>query len=569
MRSKRASVSRRASTRSGASSGSSATRKRGSPLWRVPRISPSPRSVRSTSASLKPSRSVAIASSRRRARLRRRVAEQDAERLVLAAAHAAAELVELREAVALGPLDDHHRRVRHVDPDLDHAGRDEHVGGAGGEPLHRPRLLARGHLPVQQLDLEVPQLAGGEPLRLLGGRLGLELLRALDQRADEVRLPALAQPLAHELVGARPPLLPHRPGLHRPATRRQLAQRRSRRGRRRRSATACAGSAWRSCAARAGAAGADGPLASSAARWRTPKRCCSSTTQTARRANSTSGSIRAWVPDDQRQLAAGQPAERVAPRTGAGRPGQERERDGRAREQAVERLRVLLGQRLGRRHQRGLVAALDRAQHRVDGDDGLAATRPRPSAVAASAGPTPGPRRSPRRPAAGRRSARTAATRSRHGRGRRAARGPRRAGSRRRARRRAASATWCRNSSSKASRSPGLRRGLGVVGEVDREERVAGLRQMQRRSAQLGRQRLDGVAHQAARLPDPLADAVGAEPVGDRMDRHEPDRCAGLARPACRRGAARAPSPGSPSGRACPRAAPASPAAAAPPARPG
>ena len=44
-----------------------AARKRGSPLWSVPRISPSPRSERSTSASLKPSRSVAIASSRRRA----------------------------------------------------------------------------------------------------------------------------------------------------------------------------------------------------------------------------------------------------------------------------------------------------------------------------------------------------------------------------------------------------------------------------------------------------------------------------------------------------------------------
>ncbi len=41
--------------------------KRGRPCWRVPSISPSPRSARSTSASLKPSRSRSTASSRRRA----------------------------------------------------------------------------------------------------------------------------------------------------------------------------------------------------------------------------------------------------------------------------------------------------------------------------------------------------------------------------------------------------------------------------------------------------------------------------------------------------------------------
>ena len=39
-----------------------------------------------------------------------------------------------------------------------------------------------------------------------------------------------------------------------------------------------------------------GPLASSAARWRTPKRCCSSTTTTARRAKRTSSSSSACVP---------------------------------------------------------------------------------------------------------------------------------------------------------------------------------------------------------------------------------------------------------------------------------
>ena len=62
---------------------------------------------------------------------------------------------------------------------------------------------------------------------------------------------------------------------------------------------------WSVCGARcrAGAPGSAGceptisrALASSAARWRTPKRCCSSTTTTASDWNSTPGSIRACVP---------------------------------------------------------------------------------------------------------------------------------------------------------------------------------------------------------------------------------------------------------------------------------
>ena len=44
----------------------------------------------------------------------------------------------------------------------------------------------------------------------------------------------------------------------------------------------------------------------------------------------------------------------------------------RARHQRLDRREVLVGQRLGRRHQRGLAAVLDGAQHRVQRDDGLA-----------------------------------------------------------------------------------------------------------------------------------------------------------------------------------------------------
>ena len=99
--------------------------------------------------------------------------------LVLAAADAAAQLVQLREPVPLRALDQHHRRVGDVDAHLDHRGRHQHVGLPGDEAVHRRRLRLRAHLAVQQLDPEVAQLAGGQPLRLgLGGAsLGASSIR--------------------------------------------------------------------------------------------------------------------------------------------------------------------------------------------------------------------------------------------------------------------------------------------------------------------------------------------------------------------------------------------------------
>jgi len=64
------------------------------------------------------------------------VAEEDAPARVRAAPHAPAELMQLRESEALGMLDDHHRRVRHVDADLDHRRRDEHIDRAVAESAH-------------------------------------------------------------------------------------------------------------------------------------------------------------------------------------------------------------------------------------------------------------------------------------------------------------------------------------------------------------------------------------------------------------------------------------------------
>ena len=53
--------------------------------------------------------------------------DEQAVRLLRPAPDAAAQLVKLREAEAVGLLDDHHGRVRDVHADLDHRRRDEDV----------------------------------------------------------------------------------------------------------------------------------------------------------------------------------------------------------------------------------------------------------------------------------------------------------------------------------------------------------------------------------------------------------------------------------------------------------
>ena len=168
------------------------------PDWRVPMSSPSPRSRG------RPRR----AGSRRGARPARAAARTPWARTAGTATRARrgrppAQLVQLGDAVALGVLDEHHGRVRDVDPDLDDRRRHEHVGAARGEARHRRLLLARAHLPVQQHDAEVRELALRQPLVLGGRGARLERLGLLDERAHDERLAAGAQLLADALVGAR------------------------------------------------------------------------------------------------------------------------------------------------------------------------------------------------------------------------------------------------------------------------------------------------------------------------------------------------------------------------------
>ena len=121
---------------------------------------------------------------------------------MVAAADAPAQLVQLRDAVALGVLDEHHRRVGDVDADLDHGRGHEHVRAARGEAAIASCLALRAHLPVQQHDVEVLELRRAQPLELRGRRARLQRLGLLDQRADDERLAPGAQLLADALVRA-------------------------------------------------------------------------------------------------------------------------------------------------------------------------------------------------------------------------------------------------------------------------------------------------------------------------------------------------------------------------------
>jgi hypothetical protein len=92
-----------------------------------------------------------------------------------------------------------------------------------------------------------------------------------------------------------------------------------------------------------------------------------------RRANSTLSSIRAWVPIAIARLASADFCDRrllVALLQAAGEPGHF---DAQRFQPGGELAVMLLGEDFGRRHQRRLVAGLDRVQHGQRGDHGLAA----------------------------------------------------------------------------------------------------------------------------------------------------------------------------------------------------
>jgi len=130
-----------------------------------------------------------------------RARDQQAVRLLGAAPDAASQLVQLSQAEAVSLLDDHDRRVRDVDADFDHGRRHEHVELARLELGHQLTPLGRTKAAVQETDLVVAQLRSPQPPGLGLGRARLRGLGLLDQRADDVRLPAVVEVLPQAAVG--------------------------------------------------------------------------------------------------------------------------------------------------------------------------------------------------------------------------------------------------------------------------------------------------------------------------------------------------------------------------------
>ena len=121
------------------------------------------------------------------------------------AADATAQLVQLGESEALGVFDDHDRRVRDVDADFDDRRRDEDVELPAREGVHDPIFVVRLHPAVQERDSIGREDVLLQVIGHFGGRPEIDLCRFLDERVDDVGLPAEIELLPHELVDLVPP----------------------------------------------------------------------------------------------------------------------------------------------------------------------------------------------------------------------------------------------------------------------------------------------------------------------------------------------------------------------------
>ena len=131
--------------------------------------------------------------------------------------------MQLREAEALGVLNNHERRVRHVHADLNDRRRDENIRLPGGEGGHAGVLVLSLHAAVDA-GHAVLRKRPLQHLRMLFGGLeiGRDVVRLLYLRADDEHLSPLADELVDEGVEPRAVALVHAHGLHRLAAGRQL-----------------------------------------------------------------------------------------------------------------------------------------------------------------------------------------------------------------------------------------------------------------------------------------------------------------------------------------------------------
>ena len=177
------------------------------PLCRVPSTSPSPRSRKSSSAMRKPSSvSRMIGKPRLGGLAERRLVEQQAGRRLGAAPDAAAQLVELRQPEALGVLDHHDGRVRHVDADLDHRGGDQDAASRRPAKRAMARSLSAPFMRPWTRPTRSPKCCFRSAKRCSAAARSLCFSGFLDQRADPVDALAVVE------RARRPPRSPRRAG---------------------------------------------------------------------------------------------------------------------------------------------------------------------------------------------------------------------------------------------------------------------------------------------------------------------------------------------------------------------
>ena len=148
---------------------SDATRRRGKPLWARPEDVALLAQLEVLLGELEPVVRLDDGAQAGHRDLVGRIGHQHAERFDAAAPDPAAELVELGQAEPVGALDDHHRRRRHVDPDLDDRRPDQDVQLAVAEPAHLGVTLGRLEPAVDHPDPERVEQRG-QPDRLALGR---------------------------------------------------------------------------------------------------------------------------------------------------------------------------------------------------------------------------------------------------------------------------------------------------------------------------------------------------------------------------------------------------------------
>ncbi len=127
--------------------------------------------------------------------------EEDAVALFVAAADAAAELVELAEAESFGAFDDDDGGVGYIDSDFDDAGGDEDAGFVSGEASHDFVFLASGHATVEEIDSVAGEWAVAEEFEFFFGGADGEGFGFFDEGADDVGLFAGVEAFAEEAVG--------------------------------------------------------------------------------------------------------------------------------------------------------------------------------------------------------------------------------------------------------------------------------------------------------------------------------------------------------------------------------